>query len=105
MKIAQQEAVNAAQTSPVQSTGTVGSQPANPGTGQNANADSPAATVSFSPQAQEIAKYKAAVNAAPDVREDLVSSLKSRIENGEYNVSGDEIADMMVRRYAADNSA
>ncbi|MFM7321806.1 MAG: flagellar biosynthesis anti-sigma factor FlgM [Armatimonadota bacterium] len=43
-----------------------------------------------------------AVAAAPDVREDIVASLKERIEAGAYRVSGIEIAEMMVRRALAD---
>lgn len=38
----------------------------------------------------------------PDVREDLIQSLKERIQNGEYKVDGKEIAEMMMRRLAAD---
>ena len=35
-------------------------------------------------------------------REDMISELKARIEAGEYNPSGDEIADRMIRRAIAD---
>lgn len=45
---------------------------------------------------------KAAVALVPDVREDVVSSLKARIESGQYNVDASEIADMMIRRMKAD---
>lgn len=38
----------------------------------------------------------------PDIREDLVNDLKERISKGEYNVSGQDIAEMMLRRRAAD---
>jgi negative regulator of flagellin synthesis FlgM len=37
----------------------------------------------------------------PD-RDDLVAELKARVEAGEYNPSGEEIADAMVRRAVAD---
>ena len=37
----------------------------------------------------------------PD-RDDLVAELKARVEAGEYNPSGEEIADAMVRRAIAD---
>lgn len=37
----------------------------------------------------------------PD-REDMIADLKARIEAGEYNVTGEEIADAMVRRSIAD---
>lgn len=37
----------------------------------------------------------------PD-REEMIAQLKARIEAGEYNPSGDEIADTMIRRAVAD---
>jgi anti-sigma28 factor (negative regulator of flagellin synthesis) len=39
--------------------------------------------------------------AAPD-REEMINSLKARIEAGEYNPSAEEIVDTMVRRAIAD---
>lgn len=41
------------------------------------------------------------VLAMPD-REELIAALKERIEKGEYNPSGEDIADAMVRRMVAD---
>lgn len=38
----------------------------------------------------------------PDTRDELVEELKERIQKGEYQVSGAEIAEMMLRRLAAD---
>lgn len=35
-------------------------------------------------------------------REEMIASLKARIEAGEYNPSGDDIADTMIRRAIAD---
>jgi anti-sigma28 factor (negative regulator of flagellin synthesis) len=35
-------------------------------------------------------------------REDVIADLKARIEAGTYNPSGDEIADIMIRRSIAD---
>jgi len=43
-----------------------------------------------------------ALSKVPDVRQDIVDELKAKIESGQYQVSGEEIADMMVRRWAAD---
>ena len=37
----------------------------------------------------------------PD-REEMIANLKARIEAGEYNPSGDDIADTMIRRSIAD---
>jgi len=42
-----------------------------------------------------------AVTETPD-REDMIANLKARIEAGEYNPTGDEIADTMIRRSIAD---
>ena len=38
----------------------------------------------------------------PDVREEVVASLRARIESGNYQVSGDQVAEMMIRRLIAD---
>lgn len=45
----------------------------------------------------------AAVSGIPDVREDLVADLKAKIERGEYSVSGEDVAEMMLRRMRADS--
>jgi len=45
---------------------------------------------------------EAALANVPDVREDLVRQLKERIHQGDYEVSGEEVAEMMLRRLAAD---
>ena len=37
----------------------------------------------------------------PD-RDEMVASIKARIESGEYDVSGDDVADAMIRRAIAD---
>ncbi|MCB8932192.1 MAG: flagellar biosynthesis anti-sigma factor FlgM [Fimbriimonadaceae bacterium] len=41
------------------------------------------------------------VAAMPD-RDEVVAELKARIEAGQYNPTGDEIADAMIRRAIAD---
>lgn len=43
-----------------------------------------------------------AISRATDVREDVVASLRERIEAGTYSVSGEQIAEMMIRRMLAD---
>jgi hypothetical protein len=50
----------------------------------------------------DVARGVEAVAAAPDVREDIVMHFKDVIDRGEYKVSGDEIAEMIVRRMKAD---
>lgn len=72
-------------------------------TSSDSSAVSSAATVSFSSRAQELANAKKAVASAPDTRDDLVQSLKTKVESGTYKVSGSDIAEMMFRRHAADN--
>ena len=41
-----------------------------------------------------------AVSEAPDVREDLVASIKSRVDAGTYEVSGDAFAEKVIARYS-----
>lgn len=54
------------------------------------------------PDKAEVARVLKMVNEAPDVRDDIVMELKERIEKGEYKVSGEDIADMLIRRMKAD---
>lgn len=42
---------------------------------------------------------KAAAAAAPDVREDLVASIKSRIDNGTYQVSTSAFAEKLLAKF------
>jgi flagellar biosynthesis anti-sigma factor FlgM len=56
----------------------------------------------LTPLEQGIAVAEEALKSVPDTREEIVQDLKKRIESGEYKVSGEEIADMMMRRRAAD---
>jgi len=57
----------------------------------------------LSPLEQGMEVAEATLAEIPDVREDIVRDLKQRIEKGEYKVSGEEIAEMMLRRRAADS--
>ena len=56
--------------------------------------------VSVSTQSQDIQKALAAFGNIPDVRNDRVEELRSKIASGEYNVSGKDIAGSMLRRAA-----
>ena len=58
-------------------------------------------TVSFSSIGKDIQVAKQAVNAAPDVREDLVAKYKAAIKNGTYDVSSEEFADKILANYEA----
>lgn len=42
---------------------------------------------------------KQAVAAAPDIREDKVADVKSRVESGNYDVSADEFAAKLAAKY------
>ena len=99
MKIRSEESLRAAQVggvSPITNTSPAASGIA------NSKTETPAATVSFSAQAQDISKAKAAVAKAPDVREDFVKDIKARVNAGTYKPSGTDIAEMMLRRHEAD---
>jgi len=65
----------------------------------------PAADVNLSRAARDIQLAKKAISALPEVREDRVAALKAQVENGTYRVSGEEIADLIVRRTLADNTS
>lgn len=52
--------------------------------------------VDLSTQAKDIQQAKNALSKVSDVREEKVRELKNQIENGKYNVSGEEIAGKMV---------
>ena len=66
------------------------------------NQQAPAASVELSGKAKDIQKARQAVQQTPEVRDNLVNNLKSRIESGTYQVSGSDIADLMIRRSYAD---
>lgn len=50
----------------------------------------------------EIDRIVHAGESVPDVREDIVASLRERIESGTYFVGAETIAEMMIRRTIAD---
>ena len=55
--------------------------------------------VEISNGGQDYQIAKKAVREAPDVREDLIASLKERIASGTYNVSGESFADKLLSKY------
>jgi len=74
--------------------------------GAHASADSVSDTPDlFGGVAAEAAELADRLRAGDDIREELVLSLKERIDSGTYEVSGDQIAEMMVRRAMADRLA
>ena len=101
MKISNLESLRASQTDAVaRPAGVTGVSPLP--TGAAGQAGAPAAQVELSSQAQALASAKAAVEATPDTRDDLVAKLKAQIDGGTYQVSGADIADQMLRRAQAD---
>jgi len=74
------------------------------GNGKTASVNSiaPAASVEVSAAANEIQRVKKLVDQTPDIREDIVQSIKARIESGTYKVSSEDVADLMLRRAQAD---
>ena len=42
---------------------------------------------------------KAAVNYASDIREELVAPIRTAIQNGTYNVSGESFAEKLLQKY------
>lgn len=48
---------------------------------------------------KDINVAKQALSSTPDIREDLVSSIKERIKNGTYEVSGEAFANKVLGNY------
>lgn len=57
---------------------------------------------SSSPLEQGMTAARIALDSVPDIRTEIVDEIKSRVLSGDYQVSGDEIAEMMLRRLVAD---
>ena len=64
--------------------------------------ETPASKVEVSEEAKEVRRVTKLVNELPDVREERVQALKAQIEGGTYNVSGEDIADLIIRRAFVD---
>lgn len=84
-------------------TGVKGGSTAN--AGEASRSPDAAADIAMSETSQDVQFVKRALSRVPEVREDRVSALKAAIENGTYKVSGDDIADLIIRRALADNAA
>jgi anti-sigma28 factor (negative regulator of flagellin synthesis) len=102
MRVSGEECLRISQIRPldrVVSSTTMGSfatAPANRGAVANAYRSVP----SIDQEGLEVAM--SALAQQPEVREDVVASLRERIESGSYFVSGEQIAEMMIRRRIAD---
>lgn len=53
--------------------------------------------VSLSSSAKDLASVKDAVKSTPDIRVELVAELKVKIESGQYDVSGKDVAEKIVQ--------
>ena len=62
----------------------------------SAAAVKPEEKVDLSTKAKEIQQAKVEVSKLPDVREEKVQEIKTQVEKGTYNVSGEQIANKMV---------
>lgn len=58
--------------------------------------------VELSRESREVQAAYQAIAETPDVRADVVSRIKVRIDSGTYNVSGREVAKKMLARSLAD---
>ncbi|PKN77287.1 MAG: flagellar biosynthesis anti-sigma factor FlgM [Deltaproteobacteria bacterium HGW-Deltaproteobacteria-10] len=58
--------------------------------------------VDLSTQAKDIQLAKNALSQLSDVREQKVQEIKSQVDNGKYNVSGEKIAGKMVEESIVD---
>ncbi len=67
--------------------------------GKNTTATSFRDQLILSSTAMDTAIAKQAVANAPDVREDLVGSLKQRIDNDTYEVDVDDFAEKLLEKY------
>ena len=75
------------------------------GTKKLTKAEKKASGASFKDQlmlsatAQDASTVKKAITAAPDVRQNLVNSLKERIDNGTYEVDVEDFAGKLLEKY------
>lgn len=57
--------------------------------------------VQISSFGKDIQTVKQAVKDAPDIREDVVTPLKAKIDAGTYSVDGDDFASKLLEKYEA----
>lgn len=57
----------------------------------------------ISSKGKDIQTAKQAVDSAPDVREEVVAPIKSAIDAGTYQVSGESFADRLFEKYNSAN--
>ncbi len=57
--------------------------------------------VEFSSIGKDFQTAKKAVKEASDIRDDITSALKSKIQNGTYEVSNESFADKLIEKFRA----
>lgn len=60
--------------------------------------------VQISSFGQELQIAREAVKAAPDVRENIVSPIRTAVQNGTYNVSDSDFADRILNKISDEDS-
>jgi negative regulator of flagellin synthesis FlgM len=63
----------------------------------------PSDPVTLSSRARELIEAQRALATIPDVRDDKVDAIKSRIADGSYRIDSEKIADKMIRDVLADD--
>jgi negative regulator of flagellin synthesis FlgM len=53
--------------------------------------------IDISSKAKDIQKANESINAAPDIRIEKVDQIKDQIKNGSYNVSGEQLAEKILK--------
>ncbi len=66
---------------------------------QQAGSVSRADQVQISSLGKDIQTAKAAVAASPDIREELTASIKTRVQNGTYQVDNASFAEKLLQKY------
>jgi len=70
-----------------------GEKSASTGSSESASGDK----VSLSSGAKDVAGMKETLKGAPEIRVELVQELRVKIESGQYNVSGRDVAEKIVQ--------
>lgn len=53
----------------------------------------------FSNLGKDIGAAQAAISAAPDIREELVAPIRTRVQNGTYSVDNESFADKLISKF------
>ena len=102
MKISEQEVSRLLFSSPFEAVDAPSSLHALEGRASRSEYATRANVTADSLEVQQIARL---VKELPDMRAARVRALKAQVENGTYHVSGEDIADLIIRRLLADNTA